>query len=121
MMTATVPPTLRSFVRPCRGCGRPILWTTTVRDRRLPVDPVPDPAGNQAVYRDGLGVWRSRVPTRELPVAPFEQLHMPHMATCTDTPVARAKARNTGIADGSILDLAAARRRRRPQPPLLEI
>ncbi len=66
----------------CQICGAPIRWTVTEARKRLAVDVAPDPGGNTAVSRDGRGVWLSRRPTEELPVAPFEKLHKPHVATC---------------------------------------
>ena len=66
----------------CSSCGAPIWWTVTEARKRLAVDAVPRPDGNTAVSRDGRGTWLSRRPTEELPLAPFEKLHMPHVATC---------------------------------------
>ncbi|MGO4421720.1 hypothetical protein AB4Z54_24200 [Streptomyces sp. MCAF7] len=66
----------------CPDCGRDLLWTVTEAGKRLAVDPEPNPVGNAAVYRDGTGTWRSRRPSAELPLAGWERLHMPHVATC---------------------------------------
>jgi hypothetical protein len=66
----------------CPACGASIRWTVTEARKRLAVDAVPNPAGNTAVSRDGRGTWLSRRPTEELPLAPYEKLHMPHPATC---------------------------------------
>lgn len=66
----------------CPACGAPIRWTVTEGRKRLAVDAAPNPAGNTAVSRDGRGTWLSRRPTAELPLAPYEKLHMPHVATC---------------------------------------
>lgn len=66
----------------CTACGAPIRWTVTEGRKRLAVDAEPNPAGNTAVSRDGRGTWLSRRPTEELPLAPYEKLHMPHPATC---------------------------------------
>lgn len=66
----------------CPACGAPIWWTVTEARKRLAVDATPHPDGNTAVSRDGRGTWLSRRPTEELPLAPFEKLHMPHVATC---------------------------------------
>ncbi|MGX1513958.1 hypothetical protein [Streptomyces collinus] len=66
----------------CTACGAPIRWTVTEARKRLAVDIAPHPAGNTAVSRDGRGTWLSRRPTEELPLAPFEKLHRPHVATC---------------------------------------
>ncbi|MEZ7004988.1 hypothetical protein [Streptomyces sp. AD55] len=66
----------------CAACGAPIRWTITEGRKRLAVNASPDPAGNAAVSRDGRGTWLSRRPTQDLPLAPYERLHMPHPATC---------------------------------------
>lgn len=66
----------------CGDCGGDVLWTITDAGRRLAVNPDPDDAGNTAAYRDGTGTWRSRRPNDELPIAPWERLYMPHVATC---------------------------------------
>lgn len=66
----------------CHLCGAAIRWTITEARKRLAVDLAPDPNGNTAVSRDGRGVWLSRRPTEELPIAPYEKLHMPHVVTC---------------------------------------
>lgn len=66
----------------CSACGAPIWWTVTEARKRLAVDAAPHPDGNTAVSRDGRGTWLSRRPTEELPLAPFEKLHMPHVVTC---------------------------------------
>ncbi|MEU2265021.1 hypothetical protein ABZ568_00905 [Streptomyces olindensis] len=77
----------------CQACRAPIRWTVTDRGKRLAVDAEPHPDGNTAVYRDGRGTWLSRRPTTELPIAPWEKLHKPHVATCAarqdDEPMTR--------------------------------
>ncbi len=93
----------------CASCQRPVLWTRTDAGRQLAVDPAPDPAGNTAVHRDGLGVTRSRRPTEELPKAPWEKLHMPHVASCP----ARKRAEATpAVLPAGVTDLSAFRRTR---------
>lgn len=67
----------------CMACGAPIRWTITEARKRLAVDAEPHTDGNTAVSRDGRGTWLSRRPTEELPLAPYEKLHKPHVATCT--------------------------------------
>jgi hypothetical protein len=66
----------------CTACGALIRWTVTEGRKRLAVDITPDPEGNTAVSRDGRGTWLSRRPTTDLPLAPYEKLHKPHVATC---------------------------------------
>jgi hypothetical protein len=70
----------------CPVCGAAIRWTITEARKRLAVDLAPHPDGNTAVSRDGRGTWLSRRPTEELPVAPYERLHKPHIATCEPEP-----------------------------------
>lgn len=39
----------------CRSCKAPILWTVTVKEKRMPVNAEPSPVGNLVVImRDGL-------------------------------------------------------------------
>ncbi|GGO63113.1 J domain-containing protein [Nonomuraea cavernae] len=64
------------------GCGKPVRWTKTEAGSLLGVNPAPDPNGNTAVWRDVTGVLRSRRVTPEHPLAPWERLMMPHVATC---------------------------------------
>ncbi|MGW2985433.1 hypothetical protein [Streptomyces goshikiensis] len=67
----------------CDSCSDAILWTITARGKRQPVNPDPDAAGNLAVYRDGLGTYRSRGLTADRPaVESYEWQAMPHAATC---------------------------------------
>ncbi|MGW3445615.1 hypothetical protein [Streptomyces sp. NPDC001076] len=77
----------------CGLCGAAIRWTITEGRKRLAVDAEPHPDGNTAVSRDGRGTWLSRWPTEELPAAPYEKLHKPHVATCegqqSDEPMTR--------------------------------
>ncbi|CAM5481273.1 MULTISPECIES: hypothetical protein [Streptomyces] len=81
----------------CGICGAPIRWTITEGRKRLAVDAQPHPDGNTAVSRDGRGTWLSRRPTEELPLAPFEKLHMPHVATCTGRQSSEPAARCLGV------------------------
>lgn len=48
----------------------------------MPVDPEPSEDGNVAVYRDDTGRLRSRVISKNRPLATHETLMMPHFATC---------------------------------------
>ncbi|MBB2909300.1 hypothetical protein FHS43_000546 [Streptosporangium becharense] len=70
-------------LEPCPWCRRAVLVTTTGRGRRLAVDPIPNAAGNAAVWRDGAGTWRSRsLAGREaMPLLSYEDRLMPHVAT----------------------------------------
>jgi hypothetical protein len=93
----------------CARCGHEVLWTVTEAGKRQAVDPVPDEAGNTAVYRDGTGTWRSRRPTEELPVMAWERMHIPHVATCkANAPKGKSAELPPGVAD-----LTAYRRKAR--------
>ena len=72
----------------CRTCRRPIVWATTARGGRMPVDPEPSPAGN--VRLDRLMAMRDPV-AAVLHGDELEQarergvvLHRAHFATCPD-------------------------------------
>jgi hypothetical protein len=67
----------------CGFCHRPLLWAITVYDKPIPLDPDPDPEGNQFVYRDVSGALRARQRKKGQEPQPFERIHMPHVATCT--------------------------------------
>ncbi|MEU8834848.1 hypothetical protein [Streptomyces sp900116325] len=98
----------------CTDCRREVLWTVTESGKRLAVDPEPDPAGNAAVYRDGLGAHRSRRPSEDLPLMGYERLHVPHIATCQ----ARRQASPTrpGPLPPGVSDLTAYRLKSRRRP-----
>lgn len=67
----------------CDSCGQPVRWTVTARGRRQAVDAAPAADGNLAVYRDGVGTYRSRGLTADRPtVESYEWQAMPHAATC---------------------------------------
>jgi hypothetical protein len=91
----------------CARCGVEVLWTVTDAGKRMAVNPVPDEAGNTAVYRDGTGTWRSRRPTEELPAMAWERIHMPHVATCK----AAAPRKKPAELPPGVTDLTAYRRK----------
>lgn len=78
----------KADIRMCEGsrgkppCGKRVRVTRSEAGVKFPVNLVPDPKGNTAVWRDVAGVLRSRRVTEELPLAPWEKLMMPHVATC---------------------------------------
>jgi hypothetical protein len=73
---------LERVARPCGRCPASFVFAVTEAGRSMPVDLEPDVAGNVAVHVDGAGRVRARVVTQELPVQPWERLHLPHFATC---------------------------------------
>jgi hypothetical protein len=106
---STLAPTRHELAR-CDDCTQPILWTITEAGRPFAVDPKPNPDGNTACIRDGLGVWRSRRPSTERPQALFEQIFYPHVASCT-------KGVPEQLPDNVIrLDLRRKARKNRPRP-----
>lgn len=92
-LEAPVIPT-RHDLEPCpNACGDHVLWTVTEHGRPMAVDAHPHEQGNQAVYRDGPGRWRSRSldGSHARPPDPWEDTYRPHIATCpTRRPVQRA-------------------------------
>lgn len=93
-MTTTVQ--LRRKAVACRSCPARVAFAVTEKGARMPLDLEPDPAGNVAVYVDGSGTARARVVTAAEPLATYEQLHLPHFASCAAarprTPAARPPA-----------------------------
>jgi hypothetical protein len=72
---------------PCATCGQVVLWTTTARGERMPIDGEPDPEGRTAVHRDATGRLRSRGLTRErATLEGAEWSATCHFATCTASP-----------------------------------
>lgn len=72
-------------LRPCPwGCEQLVLMTTTEHGNPMPLQPTPDPTGNQAAYRNGLGTWRSRALNGHDARAPehLEEKFRPHVADC---------------------------------------
>lgn len=67
----------------CRACLKPVTWATTEAGKRLALNPRPDPAGNQAAYRDGTGRWLTRQLGKDARPFGWERRYMPHVATCT--------------------------------------
>ncbi|MGP3686500.1 hypothetical protein ACTVZO_17640 [Streptomyces sp. IBSNAI002] len=79
----------------CTSCGQRIRWTITAAGRRQAVNADPNPLGNLAVYRDGVGTLRSRGLNAERPnVETYEWQSMPHAATCA-TPRPGRSSRGT--------------------------
>lgn len=73
----------------CRrpGCALAIVWATTGTGKAMPVDAVPDPAGNLAIRRLLTGDLACRVVTVDAPLDPAcEKPGMPHWSTCRNPP-----------------------------------
>lgn len=99
----------------CRQCQRPLILALTARGRRQPLDAAPNEDGNVLAYQDDRQVWHARsLSAGAVPQKPWEDLYMPHFVTCP------ARTRQLALPipaqpppDG-VIDLAAARARRRP-------
>ena len=71
----------------CRRCLKPVIWARTeAHSRPLPLDPEPDEAGNQAVFRDKGEVWRTRQLSGDDRPYSFETRYMPHLPGTTCKP-----------------------------------
>jgi hypothetical protein len=69
--------------RTCPACRvAPVVWAVTEAGKRQALNPEPDPDGNVAAYRDGLGAWRARTLTGDQQPYSHEKRYMPHAAVC---------------------------------------
>lgn len=110
----------------CQACGGRLLWALTVNAKLMPLNPGPDPGGNQAAYRDGTGGWRTRqLKAGEEPLR-YEKRYMPHVATCLKpeaavTPLRRVlppnAIRSAPPGPAGTVATAASRRPMRGNPP----
>ncbi|MFI6813234.1 hypothetical protein ACIBG7_12520 [Nonomuraea sp. NPDC050328] len=96
----------------CGLCREPILWTVTDAGRRLAVDPKPAPTGNTACYRVGPRAWKSRAlhGAEALPRQPWEDVFMPHVATCARANPVQAEL--PAVLPPNVVRLDLARQRR---------
>jgi hypothetical protein len=69
---------------PCRSCGAPIIWAITDRGKRLPLDAMPNPAGNVRLT-GGNAIVLKKDDVYDGP------RYMPHFATCKDADKWRKK------------------------------
>lgn len=94
------------MVSRCDACGQPIVWATTERGRRIPLDPEPRPDGNvELICVHGVDVARVVTAVREQELEqqavaairagrePELRLHMSHFATCPSADTFRRRAR----------------------------
>lgn len=99
-------------MKTCNSCGNPIVWATTLNDKRIPMDARPDPKGLFLLRRDPAPPPRSSfhqngpawlaVPasSAEPPPREGEARYTSHFATCPNArqhrrsaPATRASAR----------------------------
>ncbi len=96
-MAEQTPPMPGSKV-PCRKCGKPIIWATTTAGNHIPIDAQPDPAGNQAVFKDVTGTVRTaQLRAGDQPEG-WQRRGMPHFpaTTCTAPPEPPPRPAPTG-------------------------
>lgn len=95
----------------CAACRQPVIWALTERNKRMPLDPEPDPAGNQAAYRDGTGRWLARQLGEGSEPFAYERRLMPHVATCTG-PQQRRAPQAPAVLAPNVIPITSARRKR---------
>ncbi len=61
----------------CRSCGEPVIWTTTSKGKRMPVDAEPSSEGTFDLQEDGDTVNAAWAPKGSSP-----DLHLSHFSTC---------------------------------------
>ncbi len=72
---------------PCLRCQAAVLWAKTERGKWLPLDPEPDPKGNQAAWQDSDGTWKTRqLSPKSDPPWGWESVYMPHVPSTTCKP-----------------------------------
>ena len=93
----------------CRRCGDVVLWVVMGGSGKAmrPSTPEPSDDGTVAITRSPGAGLVGRVVTAQVPARHFERLHVTHFATC-----APRLAHRQGLRDGTVVDLARARRTR---------
>jgi hypothetical protein len=118
-VTVPLPPFPPALATTCRRCAGPVVWAITdANGQRMPLDPEPDEAGNQAVRRDEHGTVRTRQLRDGVEPEPWERRMVPHFPECERRRAERAERRSDRTLPAAslppgVIDLAAARRRRR--------
>lgn len=70
----------------CRWCPAEIILGRTENAKTMPLNPRPDPAGNVAVHKDHMGNLHCRVLRKNEQPAAYEDVYVPHWATCLNPP-----------------------------------
>lgn len=70
---------------PCPDCAAPILWTTSSKGRRMPIDAIPHNDGNVIVQPDGAATVLSKTKAADAFTAGSVALHRHHRLTCAKT------------------------------------
>lgn len=79
-MDRAVRATGRGVAPRCSTCDQPIRWVTTVKGKRMSVDPLPHPMGNVVFAARTSRAVVDVVPKTDLPVSGVA--FRPHFATC---------------------------------------
>lgn len=89
MTTASYP------VRPCSGCGEPVIWAKTHRTGHpIDLDPEPWAGGKYRLTSVGSVIWaRSSTPTERVTTAWGSKLYQDHLQTCAKADYLRQKQR----------------------------
>lgn len=66
--------------RPCRSCGKQVLWVRTKAGELMPLDPEPNPNGN-IILLDGVAITKGSGGLFE-PSMPEGPAYLSHFATC---------------------------------------
>ena len=101
--------------RTCSACHQPVKWALTVNNKWIPLDPGPNPDGNQAVHFDHTSTLRTRQLGKDQKPYAYERLHMPHVATCTGPQQPRPRA--PVPVPSNVTPITAAPSLRRGTPP----
>lgn len=81
----------------CRSCGAPVVWARTTDGKPMPLNAVPDPAGNVAAHRDPTavsaygGALVARVLKAGEEPAPWEVRGTSHFSSCPNADEHRKK------------------------------
>jgi hypothetical protein len=101
-------------LRPClAGCGAMVLRARTEALKWQELNPEPDPAGNTAVRRDHQDNLFARGLRKGEQPAPYEEVYMPHKATCGRERARRPAPRADGATVVHLSSFRAAQRARR--------
>lgn len=94
----------------CGLCGRPFVWARTeANNKPIPLNPLPDPGGNQAAYRHGTGAWLTRQLKEGEEPYTHEKRYNTHFATCSKRQEQPAAVMPL---PANVIPISAARKRR---------
>jgi hypothetical protein len=67
-------------IKPCDSCGAPVVWATTDKGKRMPLEAEPELAGTYELFFD-VGIRRTRFVKPEDRPGRYD-LRLPHWALC---------------------------------------